>query len=35
MGKYYDCDDVLDDVNEYYQVTRTPGKNFQILGYTG
>ena len=27
LGKYYYCDDILDDVNEYYQVT--PGKIFK------
>ena len=28
-GKYYYCDDIIDDVNESYQVT--PGKIFKIL----
>ena len=29
LGKYYYCDDILDDVNEYYQVT--PGKIFKRI----
>ena len=30
LEKYYYCDIIFDDVNEYYQVT--PGKIFKILG---